>query len=163
MSAAPGHDAGAQGAVLDTNVWLDLLVFRDAGTAPLLGAIAAGMLAPVIDAFGLAEFARVLGYPLGRFSVPEEERDAMLARCRAMSTIHDRPASAEATARGALPNCRDPFDQPFLELARDAQARWLVTKDRDLLHLARAARGVGFAIVTPRQCIEALAGRPVRI
>ena len=34
-----------------------------------------------------------------------------------------------------VPECRDPFDQPFLELALCSEADALVTGDRDLLAL----------------------------
>lgn len=36
----------------------------------------------------------------------------------------------------AVPDCRDPADKPFLELARAWQADALVTGDADLLTLA---------------------------
>ena len=64
--------------VLDTNIWLDLLVFDDAGTAWLGAALHAGRLRAAIDAFGLDELTRVLGYPLGRFAIARERRPAIL-------------------------------------------------------------------------------------
>lgn len=36
-----------------------------------------------------------------------------------------------------VPDCRDPFDRPFLELARAGNADALVTGDKDLHSLAR--------------------------
>ena len=38
-----------------------------------------------------------------------------------------------------IPQCRDPFDRPFLELALAARADALVTGDKDLLALAAAS------------------------
>lgn len=53
-------------------------------------------------------------------------------------------------AVAALPRCRDPDDQKFLELARDGAADFLVTKDKALLKLRRISRDPGgFRIVTP--------------
>ncbi|MGV3656140.1 MAG: PIN domain-containing protein, partial [Noviherbaspirillum sp.] len=50
-----------------------------------------------------------------------------------------------------LPQCRDKDDQKFLELARDAGAAALITKDKALLKLAGKARRAGlFAILTPQ-------------
>ena len=55
-----------------------------------------------------------------------------------------------------LPRCRDPDDQRFLELARDAGAAALVTRDRELLRLARRTmRMARFDVLTP----ESWAGR----
>jgi predicted nucleic acid-binding protein len=49
-----------------------------------------------------------------------------------------------------LPVCTDRDDQKFLEIARDADAAVLVTKDKALLKLARrAARENLFRIMTP--------------
>ena len=38
----------------------------------------------------------------------------------------------------AAPNCRDPDDRPFLELAGAANADALITGDKDLLALSRS-------------------------
>ena len=46
-----------------------------------------------------------------------------------------------------VPDCRDPFDRPFLELALSARADALVTGDGDLLALAPA---FPVPILTPR-------------
>ena len=55
------------------------------------------------------------------------------------------------------PVCRDPADQKFLELARDCEADFLVTKDRALLALARRQDpALSFRIVTPEQLREAI-------
>ena len=48
---------------------------------------------------------------------------------------HGRGRAADAVAP-AVPECRDPFDRPFLELATAARADALVTGDADLLALA---------------------------
>jgi hypothetical protein len=52
--------------VLDTNVWLDWLVFDDPGVRPLKAAVAAGE-AEVFTASGCQqELERVICYPLGK-------------------------------------------------------------------------------------------------
>lgn len=51
-----------------------------------------------------------------------------------------------------LPVCRDPDDQKFLELARDAAAKTLITKDKALLKLAgKCVRAGLFHILTPEK------------
>ena len=49
------------------------------------------------------------------------------------------------------PQCTDTDDQKFIELALDAGAQWLITRDRALLKLARRARSLSLAIVTPER------------
>jgi uncharacterized protein len=128
--------------VLDTNVWLDWLVFDDPEVAPLRAAVEQGRARVFIDAACEAELARVLAYPLGRLSLDAAAQAASLAECRRAAS----PA-AGAPHECALPSCRDPDDQKFLELARDCGADLLLTKDRALLELARRTP---FRIVTPR-------------
>ena len=41
------------------------------------------------------------------------------------------------------PRCTDPDDQKFLDLALHAHAKWLVSRDKALLRLARKARPLG--------------------
>ncbi|MDF3035905.1 MAG: hypothetical protein K0S28_1179 [Paucimonas sp.] len=61
------------------------------------------------------------------------------------------------TESSLLPKCRDKADQKFLELAHDAEAAILVTKDRDLLKLAkRTARAGLFRILDIRSFTQAL-------
>ena len=141
--------------VLDTNIWLDLLVFRDPGVAWLGTALQAGRLRAVVDAFGLAELTRVLGYPLGRFAIAPDQRRAILDDCRCLAVEF---TATPGTGIASLPRCRDRHDQPFLELAQACGARCLITKDRDLLMLTRRLRGVAaFLIATPADARQLLA------
>ena len=139
-------------AVLDTNIWLDWLVFDNAEMAPLKAARSAGRLSLTINPACLAELARVLAYPLGRFTLNSAARDRALAACLACACL-------ESPAAGTLPLplCRDTDDQKFLELTRDCGARWLITRDRDLLMLARSrALPLPFRIATPQAFAAAL-------
>ena len=129
--------------VLDTNVWLDWLVFDDPDLAPLRAANSLGRVRVYIDAACEAELVRVLAYPLGRVRLDAVAQTACLAECRRVTLRGDGTAPLECV----LPPCRDPDDQKFLELARDCRADLLLTRDRALLELARHAP---FRIVTPR-------------
>lgn len=128
--------------VLDTNAWLDLLVFRDAALADLEAAVADGRVRLAIDARGLAELARVLRYPA--LALDDGTAAGLLAHARALAT------PVEVSSPAALPRCRDPDDQPFLEVAVAAGATALLTRDAELLRLARRmARDHGVAVVEP--------------
>jgi len=135
----PAREADARGAVplrliLDTNIWLDWLVFADAGIADLRVAVDAGRAVVYCNAECEAELARVLDYPRKHTTL-----DAA-AQARALDTFRGivRPVTDDMGADPiALPRCADADDQKFLELARAAGAHALVTKDRALLVLDR--------------------------
>jgi len=128
--------------VLDTNVWLDWLVFDDPSIAPIKAAVAANRVELFTDTACEAELERALGYDLGKRSV---DVAACIAECRRVAR---RIGSAAPEAeRARLPACRDPDDQKFLEAALAARAEFLVTRDRALLELAR--RPLPFRILAP--------------
>lgn len=141
--------------VLDTQVWLDWLVFDDPSVRGLRAALGAGRAEVLIDAACLAELQRVLGYPLGRRHV---DADACLAACRKVATtVEAGTGTPETRTPSALPQCRDPDDQKFLTLAAGTGADGLVTRDRELLRLSRKC-APWLAIVPP----QAFAQLPVK-
>ena len=127
--------------VLDTNVVLDLVVFRDPGAAPLRAAIEARKVNLLTTAECLSELRRVLGYPEFKLDPTAQERAYAWYAERAELLGGPQPEPL-------LPRCRDADDQKFLDLAWAAQAGPLVTKDKALLELARRVAKLGrFAIV----------------
>ena len=143
--------------VLDTNVWLDWLVFADAGVTPIKAAVARGEAVIVMSAACETELIRVLGYPLSGRALNADAQAAALAHCRAIACgTPDGFAPHAIHAITTLPRCKDPDDQMFLELARDSGAAALITKDRDLLSLAsRKVQPLPFQIITPREFARA--------
>ncbi|CAN7400675.1 putative toxin-antitoxin system toxin component, PIN family [Caballeronia sp. LjRoot31] len=133
-------------AVLDSNVWIDILVFDDPITRPIRAALEAGTLEALIDSRCLKELTYVLDYPqFVRFAVNKDEALATVARLS--QPVAPEPPPADAPP---LPKCRDRDDQKFLELAHASKADWLVSKDRALLKLAkRTVRDFGFRIAQP--------------
>lgn len=133
--------------VLDTNVWLDWLVFDDPSAAPIQAAVEAGRAVIHIDPACEAEFVRVLGYDRAKRTLDAPAQAACHARMCTIVHIAD-PSAAHPLMR--LPDCRDPDDQKFLELARACRADFLVSRDRALLEIGRRkGRPLPFAIVTP--------------
>lgn len=131
--------------MLDTNAWLDLLVFRDPRAAALDAAVRSGLIVALVDTACRAEWQRVLDYPAlalttGRRAAIDAEFERLVHRVDATALPHP------------LPRCKDPDDQKFLELALAANAQWLVTRDRALLALARRTSREGwFEIVEPER------------
>jgi uncharacterized protein len=133
--------AGVTRLVLDTNVWLDWLVFDEPALAPLREAHAAGRIEIVMDEACEMELVRVLAYDLGKHTIGAEAQAKCLESCRRVVKRVD------VTAVASLPQCSDPDDQKFLQLALAAGADVLVTKDKALLELAR--RTLPFRIASP--------------
>jgi putative PIN family toxin of toxin-antitoxin system len=128
--------------VLDTNIWLDWLVFDDPAVMPLKSSRRDGMVQIPINAACLEELGRVLAYP--EFEVDAATRNALF------NQVRDCTYRVDTVLLSPLPRCVDPDDQKFLELARNARADWLITRDKALLQLARKRWGAtAFRIVTP--------------
>ncbi len=131
--------------VIDSNVWIDILVFDDQDSRAIRDALLGGALDAIISTPCRDELAHVLAYP--QFAA----RAVDIAQALAWVDRHTRllDAPADGAAPRVLPQCRDPDDQKFLELARDGTAHWLISKDKALLRLKpRIARDFGFQIVT---------------
>lgn len=132
--------------VLDTNVCLDLFLFRDPGCAQLARALEGGEVSAVTSEVCRDEWWRVLEYP----SVPvrPEQREGLRACFDArVELLADLPSLDRFPP---LPRCSDPDDQMFLELALVSGAPWLLSKDRHLLKLNRRTRKAGmFQILKP--------------
>jgi putative PIN family toxin of toxin-antitoxin system len=136
--------------VIDTNVCLDLFVFRDARWARLLDAMQQRRVHAVTRADCRTEWLLVLDYPHLPLD-PESRARAMQEFDRMITCIAPEP---DASIK--LPVCKDPDDQKFLELAHHSGAQTLITKDKALLKLARkTARSGLFAIVTPEAWVAA--------
>lgn len=140
--------------VLDTNVVLDLLYWRDPAAMALLDALASGSAHAVTNARCYEEWLQVLR--LDRFALEPAARQALALRYHGLCQWHDGPPAPGSS----LPRCKDPADQKFIELARDARADLLVTKDKALLALARRRRALGqLAIVDPQAASRRIADR----
>ncbi len=135
-----------QRIVLDTNVCLDLFVFRDPRWALLLSAMKNGEVETWTRDDCRKEWSIVLGYP--HLKLDEAARIQVTTEFDAL--IRCLPVPEPDTAQLKLPVCKDKDDQKFLELSRDIKADVLITKDKALLKLARKTRRDGlFSIMTP--------------
>jgi putative PIN family toxin of toxin-antitoxin system len=133
--------------VLDTNVWIDWLVFDDPSITPIKAAQQDGRIHIVVDEACLGELNAVLAYP--EFGLDDAQKKNHLAEVARCTIMHDDRQPKRAIL---LPRCSDPDDQKFLELARDAQADWLITRDKALLRIRRKRlEAAGFRIGTPMQ------------
>jgi putative PIN family toxin of toxin-antitoxin system len=129
--------------VIDTNVCLDLFVFRDPRWASLLAALESGAVEAVTRSDCRDEYRIVLHY--SHLPLDDSTRPDAAARFDALIRV-----VAPDSRAVRLPVCTDRDDQKFLEIARDAGAAILVTKDKALLKLAKKTAKEGlFRIMTP--------------
>lgn len=141
----------APAIVLDTNVCLDLFVFDDSRWALLRAALESGRLRAITRADCRDEYLAVLHYE--HLPLTEATRPAAAARFDALIAVVAPPAKPVR-----LPVCTDRDDQKFMELARDAGATVLITKDKALLKLARKVAQAGlFQIMQPEAWVKAQA------
>ena len=134
--------------VLDTNVVLSTLVFTSSSLGWLRQLWKTGVIVPLISWDTIAELQRVLLY--ANFSLSDHERRDLFLEYRSwceMIFVSQPPP---------VPECRDPSDIPFLELALTGRANALVTGDQDLLALAPAFT---VPIITPNELRELAADR----
>ncbi len=131
--------------VLDTNVVLDWLVFRNPGCAPLTQAIKLRQVRWVATAPMEDELRHVLGCGgLSKWNLDE----AMLWESWRLHSEIIAPGSPSGDALRLC--CTDPDDQKFIDLAL-TNAQWLISRDRAVLKLANRARRLGVRFATPEQ------------
>lgn len=110
--------------VIDTNLVLSALVFGGS-TAKLRLAWQDKRFTPLASKATIRELIRVLAYP--KFQLTASEQKELLADylpfCETVLMPDVLPP---------IPDCRDPFDAPFLVLAMVGKADYLVTGDRNL-------------------------------
>ncbi|MFZ6862650.1 putative toxin-antitoxin system toxin component, PIN family [Undibacterium sp. Ji67W] len=135
--------------IIDTNVCLDLFVFRDQRWNEILEALQKGRLKAYTRAECREEWLAVLKYPhlpIKAETLPDiQSQFDQLIECVAPAMLSDIK----------LPVCSDKDDQKFLEIARDADAHFLITKDKALLKLAKRIRKLGlYSIETPENFLR---------
>ena len=136
-------------AVLDTNIVVSALLFASGRLAPLRLAWQSGGFSPLVSAPTTQELIRVLSYP--KFKLTTVDRDELLADYLPYCSAVTLPGKAPRT-----PDCRDPGDIPFLQLAAHARADFLVTGDRDLLDIRARTN---YAVVTAEEFMSKLGNR----
>jgi predicted nucleic acid-binding protein len=128
-------------AVLDTNVVFDCLLFRDPDCSLLQQWLDDGRLRWLGSEAMRAEFAHVLGR--GGLAASQPDTRGLLA-------AWDRLCLPGPPGAPSNLHCTDPDDQKFIDFALTYGARWLISRDRAVLKLARRASPLGLAILTPR-------------
>ncbi len=118
---------GCLRVVIDTNLVVSALIFGGR-VSRLRLSWQDDRFTPLVSKGTTTELIRVLAYPKFKLT-PTEQEDLLsdyILFCEAVAMPDRLPI---------IPECRDPFDAPFLLLAVVSEADYLVTGDRDLLTL----------------------------
>jgi uncharacterized protein len=143
MTAAPR-------VVLDTNVVLSALLFRQGPASRVRDGWQSNSFIPLASAATARELVRVLAYP--KFRLSSGEQEDLLADYIPWVRVVRIPDPPPRVAE-----CRDPDDLPFLYLASAGKAQMLVSGDKDLLALT-GMRGMCLVLGIDAFCIQVLGG-----
>lgn len=130
--------------VLDTNAVLDWLVFGNPSMQPIAALIEDESCRWVGTLATLSELAVVCGRPaMGRWA-------DVLPHALAKAHAHCQLVEAPDVLRSHRLHCTDPDDQKFIDLAIGrSTVRFLVTRDKALLKLARKAGARNLRVLRP--------------
>ena len=126
--------------VLDTNIALDLFVFKDAATEALRTAVERTDSTWIATTAMREELVRVLDYPQIARRLNAQARPA-----QDVLDAFDRCTRLVPEAPKAAYTCKDPDDQKFIDLAAAHRAT-LVSKDDAVLCMAKRLARVGVQV-----------------
>ena len=148
VATQPGEAEKAQrpAVVIDTQVVMDWLVFRDPRVHRLTACVMSGALRWLVAPAMRDEIRHVLGRGVAASYSPdlsfiEAQFDAYAEQVEAAAP---QPLASRLV-------CRDPDDQKFIDLALAGAARWLISRDKAVLALAKRARLQGLNILPPER------------
>ena len=125
--------------VLDTNVILDLLVFKDPSAEPIRLLLDANQVDAVRTLASMAELIDVIGRPT--FKLSRADQEAIVQAWESRSRLLENTAIEPAPF-----TCRDRDDQVFIDMAFSIRPALLLSKDLRVLELQAIARRHGVDI-----------------
>lgn len=136
--------------VLDTNIVLDWLVFRDPSLDGLRQAVDERRVTVLTHGPAIDELRRVLAYPQCKLT-PEGQQEILNSYLvwSHMAALPDGFALDNLLLPEGFPRCRDRDDQHFLALTYHLKADGLLTKDKQLLRLKKRAARFGVSVLGP--------------
>ncbi|MCM0028693.1 MAG: putative toxin-antitoxin system toxin component, PIN family [Polynucleobacter sp.] len=119
--------------VLDTNVILDLLVFKDPTAEPIRQLLDAKLVDAVRSKASMLELIDVIQRPM--FKLSQEEQEFILQAWESVTRLLEN-----TTIEPAPFACRDLDDQVFLDMAYSVRPALLLSKDLRVLELQGIAQ-----------------------
>lgn len=137
-----GRSLDGRACVLDTNVVLDILLFKDTKVQTLVEAIDAERVLPIGHFDTFFEFADVVSRPM--FQLSDSQIDQLLHEWIKLHVVYREPLSTDLF-------CRDKDDNKFFNLARATGAEYLLSKDKKVLKARGKAKRFGCQVVKPEE------------
>lgn len=137
--------------VLDTNVILDLLVFKDPSTEPIRLALDAKQVDAVRSEASMLELIDVIQRPT--FKLSREEQAIILQAWESVTRLLENAAIESAPF-----TCRDLDDQIFLDMAYSIRPALLLSKDLLVLELRAIAKTHGVELSNQYDRLQTLLG-----
>ena len=134
--------------VLDTNVILDLLVFKDPSAEPLRLMLDAKIVDAVRSEASMLELVDVIQRPI--FKLSQQEQEMILQAWESLTRLLENTAIESAPFI-----CRDLDDQIFLDMAYSIRPAVLFSKDLRVLELRVSAKGHGVEITNQYDYLQA--------
>ena len=134
--------------VLDTNVILDLLVFKDPSTEPIRLMLDAKTVDAVRSEASMLELIDVIQRPI--FKLSQQEQDSILQAWASVTRLLENTAIESAPFI-----CRDDDDQIFLDMAYSIRPAVLLSKDLRVLELRVSAKCHGVEISNQYDYLQA--------
>lgn len=134
--------------VLDTNVILDLLVFKDPSTEPIRLMLDAKIVDAVRSEASMLELVDVIQRPI--FKLSQQEQEMILQAWEGVTRLLENTAIESAPFI-----CRDLDDQIFLDMAYSIRPAILFSKDLRVLELRVSAKGHGVEITNQYDYLQA--------
>jgi putative PIN family toxin of toxin-antitoxin system len=125
--------------VLDTNVILDLLVFKDPSAEPIQLLLDTNQVDAVRTPASMTELIDVIRRPT--FKLSQENQEAIVQAWESRSRLLENAAIEPAPF-----TCRDRDDQVFIDMAFSIRPALLLSKDLRVLELQAIARRHGVDI-----------------
>ncbi len=127
--------------VLDTNVLVSALIFKDSRHLPLRAAWTQKHVTPLLSISTYRELKKVLGYSM--FGLDDDQIHEAIALLGPFIEW----VAIDETSIPNLPKCSDRDDQKFLNVALCGNAHAIITYDKALLKLRR--KPLPFSICKP--------------
>ena len=133
--------------ILDTNVILDLLVFKDPSAEPIRILLDAKRVDAVRSEASMLELIDVIQRP--SFKLSEEQQQAILKNWENSTRLLEN-----TTIKPAPFTCRDQDDQVFLDMAYSLRPALLLSKDLRVLELQAIAKRHGVEITQDYERVQ---------
>jgi uncharacterized protein len=124
-------DGAVTRLVIDTNVLVSALIFKDSRHLPLREAWQQKRITPLVSIATYRELKHVLGYPMFKLD------DHQITEAVALIGPHIEWVTVDKELAATLPKCSDRDDQKFLQVALCGKADALLSYDRALLKMKR--------------------------